>query len=112
MVRTTNARLQKTKFDMTHQTVIYSYGLFMVAWSVLESVIQAEIMKQLKVNEHKAVLVTSKLQFYPRMELLCGLLELHGDTHKETISLLRKIEGFAERNTLVHGLIVVGCRAN
>jgi hypothetical protein len=93
--------------QMPHTAVIYWYGLFMVTWSVLESVLQAAIMKQLGIEAGEAVILTGKLQFNPRVQLLCGLLK-KGDTHQEAIKLLNKTEGFAHRNTLVHGNIIVG----
>ncbi|MEC3767505.1 hypothetical protein [Cupriavidus sp. SS-3] len=101
-----NGNLQSQPFS--HTEAIHAYGVFMVAWAVLESVVQAAIMKYLVIDATKAVIVTGKLQFNPRVQLLRGLLKLHGDAHKETGKLLNSIEGFAQRNTLVHGNIIVG----
>lgn len=92
----------------THGQLFQLYGLFMCAWSVLEGVIQAAIHKQLGVTVTKAVIVTGKLQFHPRVQLLIGLLRLHGNEHSAAIKLLNQLEGFAHRNTLVHGHIIVG----
>jgi hypothetical protein len=80
----------------------------MVTWSIVETVVQAAIMKNLAIGATDAVIVTGKLQFTPRVQLLCALLKREGDTHKEAIKLLQKTEGFAQRNTMVHGNIVVG----
>jgi hypothetical protein len=104
----TKAELSPIEVSPQQSELIQKYGLFMVAWSVLESVIQAAIMKELGIEPEKSVIVTGKLQFYPRVQLLCSLLKLKGDTHKEAIKLLNKIEGAAHRNTLVHGLVIVG----
>jgi hypothetical protein len=91
-----------------HTEVIYWYGLFMVTWSILETVLQAAIMKQLRIGADEAVIVTGKMQFNPRVQLLCALLKRQGDTYQDAIKLLNKTEGFAHRNTMVHGSIVVG----
>lgn len=88
--------------------LIWAYGVFMVAWSVLESVIQAAIHKELGTSAVKTVIVTGKLQFNPRVQLLIGLLKLHGEKYAEAIKILNKTEAFAKRNALVHGLIIVG----
>jgi len=93
---------------LNHTAIIQTYGLFMVAWSVIESVIQTAIMKQLGIDATRAVVITGKMQFNPRVQLLCGLLKLEGDKYEEAIKLLNKTEGFAHRNVLVHGNIIVG----
>jgi hypothetical protein len=92
----------------SHTSVIFFYGMFMVAWSVAEGVVQAAIMKNLRVEPSDAVVVTGKMQFNPRVQLLCALLKREGDKYKEAIKLLNKTEGSAQRNTLVHGHIIVG----
>lgn len=84
------------------------YGLFMTSWSVLDHLVQTAIWKELGVSIEKASCVTAKLQFYPRAQLLRNLLKLHGDKHKQAMAILEKVEGFAQRNTLVHGQIIVG----
>lgn len=94
--------------DLAQSQVINAYGVFMVAWSVLEGVIQAAICKELDVSATKAVIVTGKLQFYPRAALLQALLKLHDPQNSEAISLLDKVEGWARRNALVHGLVITG----
>ncbi|QXW46881.1 hypothetical protein [Pseudomonas amygdali] len=88
--------------------LIQLYGLFMVAWSALESVIQAAIMKELGVSPIKAVIITGKLQFQPRIQLLIGLLKQNTPQNQEAIKAMQKMEGFAHRNTIVHGLVIVG----
>jgi hypothetical protein len=80
----------------------------MVAWSVLESVIQTAIRKELGITPVKAVITTGKMQFQPRVQLLINLLKQSPTPDKEAISLLQKMEGFAHRNTIVHGLVVIG----
>lgn len=91
-----------------HAEVFRMYGLFMVTWSVLESVIQAAVMKELALTPEKTIITTGKMQFHQRLTLLCPLLKLHGPKHKEAIELLNKFESFAHRNTIVHGLVIVG----
>ncbi|POQ05552.1 hypothetical protein [Pseudomonas syringae] len=88
--------------------LINLYGFFMVAWSALESVIQAAIMKELDISPTKAVIITGKLQFQPRIQLLINLLKQNTPQNQEAIKAMQKMEGFAHRNTIVHGLIVIG----
>lgn len=93
---------------MTHAEVLHAYGTFMVAWSVLDTAIEAAIMKQLKIDPQRALILTTSMQFRQRVSILCALLELSEKDHSATIKLLKKIEKDAKRNMLVHGHIVVG----
>ena len=92
----------------SHTKSLNAYGLFMVTWSILESVLEVAIMKQLGINEMQTAIVTSSLGFKARASILSSLLALHGDKHSETIKLLNQITQNAKRNTLVHGHIFVG----
>lgn len=91
-----------------HSKLLQLYGIFMCTWSTLESVLQAAIMKELGVSATKTVIITGKMQFNPRAQLLANLLKHSDHPNKEAITLLNKMEGFAHRNTIVHGLMVVG----
>lgn len=93
---------------MSHNAVIHAYGLFMIAWSVLETVIEAAIMKELQISPPKAIILTTSMQFRQRISVLCSLLEQSGEDHCDAIKLLKKIERYTRRNMLVHGHIIVG----
>lgn len=93
---------------MTHNEIVHQYGTFMVAWSVLETVIEAAIMKQLQIDAPRTLIITTSMQFRQRINVLCALLEMSESGHDATIKLLRKIEKDSKRNMLVHGHIVVG----
>lgn len=93
---------------MTHAEVIFEYGRFMVAWSVLETVIEAAIMKLLRLDAQRALIVTTSMQFRQRINVLYALLEIESDNNQAAIKLLKRIEKDAKRNMLVHGHIIVG----
>jgi len=105
---TTTSLNPTAEISSAHRTLISYYGLFMVAWSTLESLLQTAIMKELNISPTNAVIITGKLQFQPRAQLLINLLKENPSCDKEAIRLIQKMEGFAHRNTIVHGLIVVG----
>ncbi|WP_242111780.1 hypothetical protein [Luteimonas aquatica] len=88
--------------------VLQAYGLFMVAWSVLETVVEAAIMKELLIGPERSLIVTSSMQFRQRVSVLSSLLKLRDPQPSEALRLLRKIEKIAKRNAIVHGHIVVG----
>lgn len=90
--------------------LLLSYGLFMATWSNLETVIQAALMKELGLNAKKTVVVTGKMQFNPRLQILISLLKIDdpdNEVNSEVIKILNKTEGYAQRNVLVHGVIIV-----
>jgi hypothetical protein len=93
---------------MSHTEVLKAYGLFMVTWSVLESLLEVAIKKQLGITEVQTAIVTSSLGFRARSSILSSLLALDGAKQNGAISLLNKISEDAKRNTLVHGHIFVG----
>jgi hypothetical protein len=105
---TINAPPTTPDVSAEHRKLLGYYGLFMVTWSLLESVIQAAIMKELGLSPAKAVIITGKLQFHPRVQLLIGLLKDNVQPNGKAIKIAQKIESFAHRNTIVHGLVVVG----
>lgn len=92
----------------SHHEVLRLYGVFMVAWSVLEGAVQAALMIELKLTPIHAQIVTTTMQFRQRTAVLCGLLGLHGEKHHEAMRLLQRLEKNARRNMLVHGHIIVG----
>ncbi|WP_426306129.1 hypothetical protein ACN9MJ_02530 [Acidovorax facilis] len=93
---------------MTHELVISRYGLFMIAWSVLDSVVQAALGKELGLDSKRTHIVTTGMQFRQRVIVLCSLLTLHGSKHSDALKLLQRAEKNARRNMLVHGHIIVG----
>ena len=94
--------------DDPYAQVFQSFGHFMVAWSVMENALQAAVMKELGIDGKKAAIVVGKQQFYPLLKLLEDLLKLAPAKHASVKKLLASISGFADRNILVHGRIVVG----
>lgn len=75
----------------THTQIIHLYGTFMIAWSVLEGVIQTAIMKELEVTPDRAIILTSGMQFRQRVAVLSSLLKLSQASREPAIALLRKI---------------------
>lgn len=99
---------ERSPSEFPHFNNIYLFGVFMTGWSVLESVIQAGIMKQLGVDARKAVVVTGKLQFGQRVQLLVGLLKEKGTFDQAAVKTLTALEKLGKRNIIVHGTIDVG----
>ena len=99
---------QNAQASLEQNELIRLYGLFMISWSIVEHVVQCAMWKNLGTDIERAAIVTAKLQFNPRVQLLKNLLQISGDHHVEAIKILGKLEGFAHRNTLVHGQIIIG----
>lgn len=107
-VRIRLGRMVQTRTSNSHAHVVFLYGMFMVAWSVLDGVVQAAIMKELRLDAPRAQIVTTAMQFRQRVAVLSSLLRLHGPKYDSAIRILTKVEKSARRNMLVHGHIIVG----
>jgi hypothetical protein len=85
-----------------------AYGLFMLNWSLLETVIEVAIAKRLELHPLEGNIVTSSLAFQSRSSILRSLLDL--DTRKEAKEaqkLINTIVQEANRNAIIHGQVFV-----
>lgn len=80
----------------------------MVAWAVLEGVVETALVKELGLGSQRGLIVTTGMQFRQRTLALIGLLEKRSTQPHEAIALLKKVEKIAKRNAIVHGHVVVG----
>ena len=82
--------------SMSHNAVTEAYGLFMISWSVLETTIEAAIMKQLQLDSQRTLIITTSMQFRQRVNILCSLLELNdpnNENYKENNTIFILIPG-------------------
>jgi 2-keto-3-deoxy-galactonokinase len=85
-----------------------AYGLFMVNWSLLETIIEVAIMKRLELNPLEGNIVTSSLSFQARSSILRSLLELDESKEaREAKTLIGTIVKEANRNAIIHGQVFV-----
>jgi hypothetical protein len=83
-----------------------SYGLFMLNWSLLETVIEVAIAKRLELYPLEGNIVTASLGFQARANILRTFLAL--DTRQESKDAIKAIETAAQeanRNTIIHGQV-------
>lgn len=85
-----------------------AYGLFMLNWSLLETVIEVAIAKRLELHPLEGNIVTSSLAFQARSSILRSLLELDASKEaKEAQTLIGTIVKEANRNAIIHGQVFV-----
>jgi hypothetical protein len=85
-----------------------AYGLFMLNWSLLETVIEVAIMKRLQLRPLEGNIVTSSLTFQARSSILRSLLEVDASKEaKEAQGLIKTIVQEASRNAIAHGQVFV-----
>jgi hypothetical protein len=85
-----------------------AYGLFMLNWSLLETVIEVAIMKRLELHPLEGNIVTSGLNFQARSSILRSLLSLdESKESKEARQLINTIVTEANRNAIIHGQVFV-----
>jgi hypothetical protein len=97
-------------FDVSDEMTVTlaAYGLFMLNWSLLETVIEVAIMKRLELHPLEGNIVTSSLSFQARSSILRSLLELDvGKEAKEAQRLIGTIVQEANRNAIIHGQVFV-----
>lgn len=85
-----------------------AYGLFMINWSLFETVIEVAIMKRLQLHPLEGNIVTSSLTFQARSNILRSLLELDVSKEaKEAQKLISTVVQEAKRNAIAHGQVFV-----
>lgn len=90
---------------MSNSEAFRALGVFMIAWSGLETVIEVAIKKQLGVDDQVGEITTSSLGFMSKSNILTSLLQLQAPKHDKAIKLLSQITGDAKRNAIVHGRV-------
>lgn len=90
---------------------LISYGLFMVTWSVFETILDVTIAREAGLKPPQSIIVTSGLGFERKASIARSLLALHKPQNEKAISLINKITQEASRNSLVHGIVFVGQNA-
>jgi hypothetical protein len=83
-----------------------AYGLFMLNWSLLETVLEVAIMKRLELHPLEGTIVTASLGFQSRASILRSFLAL--DTTQESKDAIKEINTAtqeANRNTIIHGQV-------
>lgn len=80
------------------------YGLFMLNWSLLETVIEVAIMKRVELHPLEGAIVTASLGFQTRFSILKSFLALDkSEQSKEAVKVLTAAADDANRNTIIHG---------
>jgi hypothetical protein len=83
-----------------------SYGLFMLNWSLLETVLETAIAKRVELDPLEGNIITASLGFQARASILRSFLAL--DTRQESKDAIKVIDAAAQeanRNTIIHGQV-------
>lgn len=91
------------KPNQTHAYLAATLGNFTITWSILDLILDATIMRQLKINATRAAIVTSGLGFERKLSIVRCLLALHGARYSSALAKLAAIQQIAHRNVLMHG---------
>jgi hypothetical protein len=90
----------------TMVVTLASYGLFMLNWSLLETVIEVAIAKRLELHALEGNIVTASLGFQARASILRSFLALDtGTNSKEAIKVINDATQEANRNAIIHGQV-------
>jgi hypothetical protein len=97
---------KRTRVEMARARELFGqYGLFMVAWSSFEIVIEIAIAKALGLWPEDASLMLGSLTSGPKLDRLKRLLERSPDS-KAKLDAVNVAARLAERNALVHSFVM------
>src|ERR1700733_3967869 len=83
-----------------------SYGLFMINWSLLETVIEVAISKRVEMHPLEGSIMTASLGFQARASILRSLLALDASQEaKDAIKEINLATQEANRNLIIHGQV-------
>ena len=83
-----------------------AYGLFMLNWSLLETVLEVAIAKRVALHPLEGNIITASLGFQARASILRSFLAL--DTSQESKDAIKAIDTVTtetNRNTIIHGQV-------
>jgi len=86
--------------------ILAAYGLFMINWSLFESVLEAAIAKRVGLDVVEGNIVTAGLAFERRASILRGLLAMNNKPPGAG-KLINEITQEARRNSIIHGHVFV-----
>jgi hypothetical protein len=87
--------------------ILAAYGLFMVNWSLFETILEFAITKRAGLNAVEGNIVTAGLAFERRASILRGLLAMNNKP-EGAIKLINEITQEARRNSIIHGHVLIG----
>lgn len=83
-----------------------SYGLFMLNWSLLETVLEVAIAKRVALHPLEGNIITASLGFQARASILRSFLALDSNQEaKDAIKVIDAATAEANRNTIIHGQV-------
>jgi hypothetical protein len=83
-----------------------SYGLFMLNWSLLETVLEVAIAKRVGLHPLEGTIVTASLGFQARASILRSFLALDASQEsKDAIKEINTATQEANRNIIIHGQV-------
>lgn len=90
----------------TMVVTLAAYGLFMLNWSLLETVIEVAIQKRLELHPLEGTIVTASLGFQARASILRSILSLYNTQEaKDAIKEINTATQEANRNHIIHGQV-------
>jgi hypothetical protein len=90
-----------------HQWLLYSYGTFMVMWSVFDTVLMMVILRENGLTVKEAIAKLSPMETGPKIREARNALSKKPENAR-AVALIDEIEQIANRNALVHGAVFDG----
>jgi hypothetical protein len=94
-----------SQWKMPNPYLTEMLGQFIMAWALIEGVIEIGIGKQLGTRPLETSIVTAGLMFKARSSILMSLLNRHPQENVQALKLLKEIRKLEDRNDIMHGVI-------
>ncbi|MEE9160007.1 MAG: hypothetical protein V3U60_16680 [Gammaproteobacteria bacterium] len=92
------------KWEIADKDLLAAVGLFVLAWSSLESAIEAGIYKQTGLTPLDSSIITAGLGFKSRSLILSSLLNRNSEKNARAIAIIKKMQKVSDRNDILHGV--------
>ncbi|MPY74600.1 MAG: hypothetical protein GEU87_10095 [Alphaproteobacteria bacterium] len=93
------------EWELPNQDLLAALGTFVIAWSGIETTVEAGIHKQTGLPPLESSIITAGLMFKSRTAILSSLLNRNPEKNAQALAIVRQIEALSDRNDIVHGII-------
>jgi len=95
--------------NFEHAKIMHAYGLFLVMWSIFESLLDYLIERETKLDPLRAIIIISGLGFERKAGITRSLLSLDSK-NTDAIAAISKFITDAGRNGMIHGEVHLGLK--
>lgn len=93
------------EWGLPDQEILAALGAFVLGWSGVEMSVEVGIAKLTGLPPLESSTITAGLMFQGRAKILLSLLDQEPVTNAKAIKVIKKMQGFSDRNDILHGVV-------